>query len=247
MADNSSRSQEQLNERISVLMDQVNEGVKNVCDSEEYKKFLDFVSKLPTYSIRNMILLYQQKPDLSIVQSYNAWKAAGRMVNKGEHGLQIICPAFQTEKKTVPDVDFYGRQKVDSNGIPMTKEQEITIRRYTIGHVFDVSQTNGEDLPSISPTKFSGDYDGYKELSQAIAEISPAEIRFGDTGDANGYFRPSTNEIVISQDLINNEQFSLKVMFHELAHACLHGMHGMNPNGSTPNISRTDAEIQALY
>lgn len=192
------------------------EGVKNYLNSEKYKAFLTQMSKLNHYSPRNLQLLLAQKPDTTYLASYNTWKKDfGRQVKKGEKALSVIMPVAYLKK------DKEGNVLLDKNGKPET----ITTFRLQ-ARVFDVSQTEGKDLPQqVTNLKEHLTDEQYANLYRAamtIAKANQLNVRFDKLPDkTNGYFNPNQNEIVIQQDNMTKDQI-VKTFLHELAHVELH-------------------------
>lgn len=192
------------------------EGVKNYLNSEKYIDFLTQMSKLNHYSPRNLQLLLAQKPDATYLASYNTWKKDfGRQVKKGEKALSVIVPVTYLKK------DKEGNVLLDKNGKPET----VTTFRLQ-ARVFDVSQTEGKDLPQqVTTLKEQLTDEQYANLYRAAMSIAKANqltVRFDKLPEeTNGYFNPNQQEIVIQQDNMTKDQI-VKTFLHELAHAELH-------------------------
>lgn len=192
------------------------EGVKNYLNSEKYKAFLTQMSKLNHYSPRNLQLLLAQKPDATYLTSYNSWKKDfGRQVKKGEKALSVIMPVTYLKK------DKEGNVLLDKNGKPET----VTTFRLQ-ARVFDVSQTEGKDLPqqvtNLRETLTDEQYANLYRATMTIAKANQLTVRFDKLPEeTNGYFNPNQQEIVIQQDNMTKDQI-VKTFLHELAHAELH-------------------------
>ncbi|HEM3467946.1 TPA: toprim domain-containing protein [Streptococcus suis] len=204
------------------------EGIKTYLDSDQYKKFLNAMSKLHDYSPRNIAFLLAQNPDVSMVASFQKWKNDfDRQVQKGERGLKVWTP--YTVKLKNPD----GSPRLDKDG------NEMSVTRFTLGTVFDVSQTQGKEIPKPI-YNLEGDVPDFETIylaTKQTAQLNNVSIRF-DTieGSANGYYHPSKNEIVLADKQMSEAQI-LKTLFHEMTHADLHS--------KDTNYSRSEKELQA--
>lgn len=208
------------------------EGVKEYFSSDTYKTYLETMSKFHQYSPRNIQLIMQQNPNATQVASFKKWKDEfGRSVNKGEKALRIFAPMTLTvrDPKTKEPL-------LDKDG----KEQTYT--SYKLVPVFDVSQTNGKEL--AKPIyELEGTYEDYGNLYKAAREVSEANgvpLSFSkNANNANGYYSPMTNEIVIKSGM--SEQQTLKTIFHEMAHSDLHNVEKLEGI----SLKRSTAELQA--
>ena len=195
-------------ERIQEITEQLEAGVIAVFESDAYKAYLKCMSKFHNYSLNNTLLIALQRPDASLVAGYNAWKKDhGRQVRKGEKGIKIIAPCKY--KVELDEKDEDGNQKV----------AEYT--GFKVATVFDYSQTEGRELPSIGVNELTGDVSGFKKLFNALTEISPVPIYTEDIqGRAKGYYSDADRKIVIKSDM--SQLQTIKTMIHELAHEKLH-------------------------
>lgn len=220
-------------EKIKALMNKAEEGIKQLTSSDKFKEYLKTMSKFYKYSVNNQILIGSQLPSASLVASYNSWsKNFNRTVKKGEKGIQIIAPIKKKIQCTIFDKD--GNKVLDENGNPKTEARDVI--SYTTAYVFDVSQTEGQDLPTLA-SHLSGDVNEFNALFTAISTSSPFKIEFSDIdGSANGYCAPKEQRIVIKKGL--SQAHTLKTAIHETAHALYH---------ADPNIKldRSAIETQA--
>lgn len=225
-------------EKMSLVQQKLEEGVRDIFESDKYKEYIDTMSRFPRYSINNCILIACQCPEASYVCGFKKWQTDfNRTVNKGEHGIMIIAPI-----KIKADVE---ELLYDENSKPVLKEdgtQETeTVSKEFQGfkpaYVFDVSQTSGEPLPSIV-SQLNESVDGYEQLKNILIEVSPVPISFEPIeGGANGYYSPVSQRIVVKEDL--PELQTIKTMIHEIAHASLgHG-------GKEDKWDREAKEVQA--
>ena len=208
------------------------EGVKDYFQSDTYKQYLTTMSKFHNYSPRNIQLILMQNPEASHVASFKKWKDEfERSVNKGEKSLRIFAPI--TLKRRDPKTN---EPLLDENG------NEQTFMSFKLVPVFDVSQTNGKELPKPI-YELEGTYEDYGNLYKSAKEVSEANgvpLSFSkDTKGSNGFYSVTNNEIVIKQGM--SEQQTLKTIFHEMAHSDLHNMEKLQ---ETP-LKRSTAELQA--
>ncbi|HGQ6253643.1 TPA: PBECR4 domain-containing protein [Streptococcus pneumoniae] len=209
------------NKDIKALAEHLKEGMKNYLDSEQFKSFLDTMSKFHNYSLNNIHLLKMQNPNISQVASFNKWKTDfDRTVKKGSKALKIWVP-YQV-KTSIPvhqkELDFTPAENE-------MEQKEITVTRFKLGNVFDVSQTEGKELPKAI-NELTGDVKDYEDLYRAAKAVSmdnQVSISFEEINreSTNGYYSPDENRIVISKGLKGQEQI-LKTIFHEMAHSDLH-------------------------
>ena len=220
---NSERSISQMvaEKDTKALAEHLKEGMKNYLDSDQFKSFLDTMSKFHNYSLNNIHLLKMQNPNVTQVASFNKWKTDfERTVKKGAKALKIWVP-YQVKTK-IPE-----NQK-ELNFSPSENEmdqKEITVTRFKLGNVFDVSQTEGKELPKAihELTGSVKDYEDLYRAAKAVSMDNQVPISFEEIKRENtrGYYSPSENRIVISKEL-KGEEHILKTIFHEMAHADLH-------------------------
>ena len=209
------------NKDTKALAEHLKEGMKNYLDSEQFKSFLDTMSKFHNYSLNNIHLLKMQNPNVSQVASFNKWKTDfDRTVKKGSKALKIWVP-YQV-KTSIPvhqkELDFTPAENE-------MEQKEITVTRFKLGNVFDVSQTEGKELPKAIH-ELTGDVKDYEDLYRAAKAVSmdnQVSISFEEINreSTNGYYSPDENRIVISKGLKGQEHI-LKTIFHEMAHSDLH-------------------------
>lgn len=209
------------NKDTKALAEHLKEGMKNYLDSEQFKSFLDTMSKFHNYSLNNIHLLKMQNPNVSRVASFNKWKADfDRTVKKGSKALKIWVP-YQV-KTSIPvhqkELDFTPAENE-------MEQKEIIVTRFKLGNVFDISQTEGKELPKAI-NELTGSVKDYEDLYRAAKAVSmdnqvPISFEEIKIESANGYYSPDENRIVISKGLKGQEQI-LKTIFHEMAYADLH-------------------------
>ncbi|ORO78862.1 PBECR4 domain-containing protein [Streptococcus oralis] len=209
------------NKDTKALAEHLKEGMKNYLDSEQFKSFLDMMSKFHNYSLNNIHLLKMQNPNVSRVASFNKWKTDfDRTVKKGSKALKIWVP-YQVKTK----IPVNQKELSFSPSENEMEEKEVTVTRFKLGNVFDVSQTEGKELPKAI-NELTGSVKDYEDLYRAAKAVSmdnQVSISFEEIkrGSANGYYSPDENRIVISKGLKGQEQI-LKTIFHEMAHSDLH-------------------------
>ena len=209
------------NKDTKALAEHLKEGMKNYLDSEQFKSFLDTMSKFHNYSLNNIHLLKMQNPNVSQVASFNKWKTDfDRTVKKGSKALKIWVP-YQVKTKISANQNELSFSPSENE----MEEKEVTVTRFKLGNVFDVSQTEGKELPKAI-NELTGDVKDYEDLYRAAKAVSmdnQVSISFEEIKreSTNGYYSPDENRIVISKGLKGQEQI-LKTIFHEMAHADLH-------------------------
>ena len=138
-------------ERLKKLFSAIEEGVRNVYSSENYKQYLSFLSKFHSYSFNNTILILNQKPDASLIAGYTAWrKNFNRHVDKGAKAIKILAPYQEEVTRTVEKKDPEGKTLTDADGNILTEEKQFSVTRFRAVNVFDISQTSGEPLPTLA-------------------------------------------------------------------------------------------------
>ncbi len=234
-------SREKQAEALKGVTDQLEQGVKDVFSSDKYKQFLDTMAKFPRYSVNNTILIMMQKPEAQLCQSYTGWKEMGRYVKKGEKGISILAPAPYKIEKEQTKVDDKGNFVFDKDGEPVTEKVEVTIRAFKVVKTFDISQTDGKEVPSLGVNELVGSIEGYPKMLQALQEISPVPITFEQIdGGSKGYFHQADKKIAIQDGM--SEVQTIKTLVHEMAHQKLHDKDLVV---EAADISRNGTEVEA--
>lgn len=214
----------QVNEQVKELTDRLEQGIKDLFESDKYKDYLNAMSKFHNYSFNNVMLIAMQKPDAKLIAGYNAWKNIHhRQVKQGEKAIKILAPAPYTIKVLKDKIDPDTHKPVlDNYGKPIQEEMEIKKPAFKVVNVFDVSQTDGKEIPSIGVSELQGNVERYENLFAAIKSISPVPVEFEKIGSgAKGYYHHLLEKkIVINEGM--SELQSLKTLIHEIAHARLH-------------------------
>ena len=210
-------------EKLKEITDRLEQGITELFDSERYKEYLRVMSRFHNYSFNNTLLIAMQKPDASLVAGFSAWKNThGRNVKRGEKGIKILAPSPYKIRREMEKIDPQTQQPViGKDGKPVTEEREITIPAYKVVSVFDVSQTEGRELPDIAVDELAGDVDRYKDFFAALEKTSPVPIGFENIeGNSHGYYHLEEKRIAIQEGM--SELQTLKTAIHEIAHAKLH-------------------------
>lgn len=227
---------------MAEITDRLTEGVKKFQDSEQFKSYLKFMGRFHTYSFRNSLLIYLQNPQSELCASFTTWKKLGRHVKTGEKGMMILCPAFK--KIVMEKTDHAGKPLLNSQGEP--EKETVTIPRYVPGYTFDVSQTEGQEIPRLC-TELKGDVENFQKYFDAIKKTAGCPIKFEEIeGSAKGYYSPSEHRIAIRTGM--DEAQILKTALHECCHSkcdCIENKN--NPDYAADKAGReTRAEAVAF-
>ena len=218
MAENKPTSRERLRE----ITDGIEQGIKELFESEKYMRYLSVMSRFHRYSVNNTMLIYMQKPDATLVAGYNKWKNQfERHVKRGEHGITIIAPTpFKKkieEQKLDPDTKA---PILDAEGKAVVEEREVEIPMFRPVKVFDVSQTDGKPLPELAST-LSGNVQNYEAFMEALRRSAPVPLSVEPmAANMDGYFSPDQQRIAIRAGMSEVQTVSAAV--HEIAHSKLH-------------------------
>ena len=234
-------------EKLKEITDRLEQGIAELFDSERYKEYLKVMSKFHNYSFRNTVLIAMQKPDASLVAGFSAWKNNfERNVMKGQKGIKIIAPSPYKIKQEMQKIDPHTQKPIiGKDGKPVTEEKEVTIPAYKVVSVFDVSQTEGKELPDIAVDELTGDVDRYKGFFAALEKTSPVPIAFENIeGGSHGYYHLEDKRIAINEGM--SELQTLKTAIHEIAHAKLHDIDLNAPKDEQqPHVDRRTREVEA--
>ena len=209
-------------ERLREITDGIEQGIKELFESEKYMSYLSVMSRFHRYSVNNTMLIYMQKPDATLVAGFNKWKNQfERHVKKGEHGITIIAPTPYKKKieemKRDPDTHA---PILDADGKAVMEKKEIEIPMFRPVKVFDVSQTDGKPLPELA-SSLSGTVPHYEAFLEAVRRSAPVPIEFEPMADnMDGYFSPERQRIAIREGMSEVQTVSAAV--HEIAHSKLH-------------------------
>ena len=234
-------------EKLKEITDRLEQGITELFDSERYKEYLRVMSKFHNYSFNNTLLIAMQKPDASLIAGFSAWKNNfGRNVMKGQKGIKILAPSPFKIKKEMEKIDPQTQKVIiGKDGKPVTEEKEITIPAFKVVSVFDVSQTEGKEIPNIAVNMLTGDVEHYKEVFAALEKTSPVPVGFEKIeGGAHGYYHLEDKRIALDEGM--SELQTLKTLIHEIAHAKLHDIDLNAPLEDLENRpDRRTREVQA--
>lgn len=233
-------------EKLKEITDRLEQGIAELFDSERYREYLKVMSKFHNYSFNNTLLIAMQKPDASLVAGFSAWKNNfGRNVMKGQKGIKIIAPSPFKIRQEVEKIDQHTQKPIiGKDGKPVTEEKEVKIPAYKVVSVFDVSQTEGKELPDIAVDELTGDVDRYKDFFAALEKTSPVPIAFENIGGgSHGYYHLEDKRIAINEGM--SELQTLKTAIHEIAHAKLHDIDLNAPKDEQPRVDRRTREVEA--
>ena len=209
-------------ERLQQITAGIEQGIKELFESEKYMRYLSVMSRFHRYSVNNTMLIYMQKPDATLVAGYNKWKNQfERHVKRGEHGITIIAPTpFKKkieEQKLDPDTKA---PMLDAEGKVIMEEREVEIPMFRPVKVFDVSQTDGKPLPELA-SSLSGNVQNYEIFMEALRRSAPVPLSVEPMAEnMDGYFSPDRQRIAIREGMSEVQTVSAAV--HEIAHSKLH-------------------------
>ena len=234
-------------ERMKEITDRLEAGIQALFESEQYKAYLTAMSKFHNYSFNNTLLIAMQKTDASLVAGFGKWRDDfERHVKTGEKGIKILAPSPYKVKKQMEKIDPVTQKPViDADGKPVTEEREIEIPAFRVVTVFDVSQTEGKEIPDIAVTELTGSVEQYQDFFTALEKASPVPIAFENIeGGAHGYYHLEEKRIAIDEGM--SELQNLKTAIHEIAHAKLHAIDKDAPaTEQADRLDRRTREVQA--
>ena len=231
-------------DKVKEITARLEEGILAIFDSEKYRMFLTAMSRFHNYSLNNTILIAMQGGRL--VAGYTKWKNEfHRNVKKGEKGIKIFAPSPYKVKKEVPKLDDQGQPVKDSAGKIITEKKEIKVPAFKVVSVFDISQTEGEPLPTLGVEELTGNVEHFQKFFRALEQTSPVPIAFENIeGEAHGYYHLTERRIAIQENM--SELQTLKTVIHEIAHAKLHAIDPELPvTEQTNRPDRRTREVQA--
>ena len=212
-------------QQVREITDKLEQGIKELFESEKFKEYLTTMSKFYNYSFNNTLLIAMQKPDATLIAGYTSWQRNfDRHVMKGEKGIKILAPAPYKAQEEREKIDPATQKPVlDADGKPVTETVEVLRPAFKVVSVFDVSQTDGKELPDIAVDELTGSVENYAAFFEALKQESPVPISFEDIpGGAKGYFSHVENRIAIQEGM--SEIQTVKTAIHEIAHAKLHAI-----------------------
>lgn len=231
-------------QQVREITDKLEQGIKELFESEKFKEYLTTMSKFYNYSFNNTLLIAMQKPDATLIAGYTSWQRNfDRHVMKGEKGIKILAPAPYKAQEEREKIDPATQKPVlDSDGKPVTETVEVLRPAFKVVSVFDVSQTDGKELPDIAVDELTGSVENYAAFFEALKQESPVPISFEDIpGGAKGYFSHAENRIAIQEGM--SEIQTVKTAIHEIAHAKLHAI---NPDEMVAPEERKDRHTKEV-
>lgn len=236
------------NDSVKEITDKLEQGLKELFDSEKFKAYLNTMSKFHNYSFNNTLLIAMQKPDATLVAGFQSWqKNFERHVNKGEKGIKIMAPSPYKKKQEMEVIDPKTQRPVmGDDGKPKTEEVEITIPAFRPVTVFDVSQTTGKVIPSLGADELRFSVEGFEDFMKAMERVAPVPIEYMNiSSGAKGYFSPSEQKIAIQKDM--GESQTVKTAVHETAHSLLHDKDNVRVEGIEDGDKKTRStkEVEA--
>ena len=239
-------------DRMREIVDSIENGIKELFESDKYQQYLSTMSRFHRYSVNNTMLIYMQRPDATHVAGFNKWRDQfGRNVLKGEKGIRIIAPTPYKKKveeiKTDPETNA---PVLDADGKAIIEEKEIRIPMFKVVSVFDVSQTSGKPLPQLA-ADLSGNVQQYEVFMEALRRASPVPMEIKPVArDTDGFFSIKAQSITIRAGM--SEVQTVCAAVHEIAHAKLHDYEHMTEladDGETILVpgekSRNTEEVEA--
>ena len=233
--------------KLDTIMKALEEGVEKVFTSEQYQMYLQTMAKFHNYSFNNTLLIAMQRPDATLLAGYQTWqKKFHRHVKRGEKGIKIIAPVPVKEKRQVEKIDEETQEIVIGiDGQPETETVERILPRFRVTTVFDISQTEGEPLPTLEVNELVGDVFIYEDFMKGLEEISPVPFQFQeiDSG-AKGYYSNAEKLVAIQTGM--SQAQTMKTAVHETAHAILHDRDVMEENGITKDRMTKEVESESV-
>lgn len=231
-------------QQVREITDKLEQGIKELFESERFKEYLRTMSKFYNYSFNNTLLIAMQKPEATYVAGYTSWQRNfDRQVMKGEKGIKILAPApykAQEEREKVDPVTQ--KPIIGADGKAVTETVEVLRPAFKVVSVFDVSQTDGKELPDIIVDELKGTVENYEAFFDALKQESPVPISFEDIpGGAKGFFSPVESRIAIQESM--SEIQTVKTAIHEIAHAKLHAV---NPDEKTAPEDKKDRHTKEV-
>ena len=231
-------------QQVREITDKLEQGIKELFESERFKEYLRTMSKFYNYSFNNTLLIAMQKPEATYVAGYTSWQRNfDRQVMKGEKGIKILAPAPYKAQEEREKIDPATQKPViGADGKAVTETVEVLRPAFKVVSVFDVSQTDGKELPDIIVDELKGTVENYEAFFDALKQESPVPISFEDIpGGAKGFFSPVESRIAIQEGM--SEIQTVKTAIHEIAHAKLHAV---NPDEKTAPEDKKDRHTKEV-
>ena len=233
-------------QQVREITDKLEQGIKELFESERFKEYLRTMSKFYNYSFNNTLLIAMQKPEATYVAGYTSWQRNfDRQVMKGEKGIKILAPAPYKAQEEREKIDPLTQKPViGTDGKAVTETVEVLRPAFKVVSVFDVSQTDGKELPDIIVDELKGTVENYEAFFDALKQESPVPISFEDIpGGAKGFFSPVESRIAIQEGM--SEIQTVKTAIHEIAHAKLHAFKPDEKAAPEDKKDRHTKEVEA--
>ena len=233
-------------QQVREITDKLEQGIKELFESERFKEYLRTMSKFYNYSFNNTLLIAMQKPEATYVAGYTSWQRNfDRQVMKGEKGIKILAPApykAQEEREKIDPVTQ--KPVIGADGKAVTETVEVLRPAFKVVSVFDVSQTDGKELPDIIVDELKGTVENYEAFFDALKQESPVPISFEDIpGGAKGFFSSVESRVAIQEGM--SEIQTVKTAIHEIAHAKLHAVKPDEKAAPEDRKDRHTKEVEA--
>lgn len=233
-------------QQVREITDKLEQGIKELFESERFKEYLRTMSKFYNYSFNNTLLIAMQKPEATYVAGYTSWQRNfDRQVMKGEKGIKILAPApykAQEEREKIDPVTQ--KPVIGADGKTVTETVEVLRPAFKVVSVFDVSQTDGKELPDFIVDELKGTVENYEAFFDALKQESPVPVSFEDIpGGAKGFFSPVESRIAIQEGM--SEIQTVKTAIHEIAHAKLHAFKQDEQAAPEDKKDRHTKEVEA--
>ena len=231
-------------QQVREITDKLEQGIKELFESEKYKEYLRTMSKFYNYSFNNTLLIAMQKPDATLIAGYTSWQRNfDRHVLKGEKGIKILAPAPYKVMEERDRLDPSTQKPIsDQDGNALKETVEVTRPAFKVVSVFDVSQTDGKEIPDIAVDELTGSVENYTAFFDALKQESPVPIAFEDIpGGAKGYYHLEDRRIAVQENM--SEIQTIKTAIHEVAHAKLHAL---DPDGKRDPEKMKDSRTREV-
>ena len=233
-------------DKVKEITDRLEAGIRDLFYSEKYTAWLTTMSRFHNYSLNNTLLITMQRPDATRIAGYTAWQQHfGRHVRKGEKAIRILAPTPYKKTVEVARIDPASNKPIlNGQGEPVTEKKEVTRTGFKVSSVFDISQTEGKELPQLGIPELTGEVKDYLLLYEALKRTCPVPVEFDQIlGNAKGYFSPVEDRIILQTGM--SQQQTIKTLIHEMAHQKLHGLtQDEHSEGAIPK-SRNTREVEA--
>ena len=233
-------------DKVKEITDKLEAGIQALFESEAFKNYLKTLSKFHDYSLNNTILIAMQKPDATLVAGYTAWQRNfGRQVMKGETGIRILAPTPYKRQMEVDRIDpSTGQVVLNPDGSTAKDLKEVMVPAFKVVNVFDVSQTDGKELPTIGVNELTGDVAQYESFFEALKRACPVPIGFEQIASgAKGYFHTVDQRIALQEGM--SQVQTIKTLIHEMAHQKLHAIDPKDLPPEEPRLTRNAKEVEA--